>query len=317
MGERSLSLTRKSRRSHESKSSCSGSISSSVVKRKEKLALAQLKTKQLLKEQELKWKMTELQYEREFMEAQMEEERAVISLEVYRQAEEENEIDNVDNMDIFSMELESSVTQGTELCYLYEQPNWSDNRANVVVQPIPFECTPVQVHVPLEQSPTSGDILCGQEVGPHSAKEPERLRAPPVSSNCSQQVQLPLTQQINSKQGPVQFQSTRPVQCRMQDPVKTTCSDRFLNQRSVQPPLSQPSEHLPQSTIAPRQGSGEEIAQALCQVVSAPKVEYMHFDGNPIKYVSFMHNFETCLEKDNPDNSRRLQLLIQHCYGKA
>ena len=30
-----------------------------------------------------------------------------------------------------------------------------------------------------------------------------------------------------------------------------------------------------------------------------------------------MHNFETCLEKDNPDNSRRLQLLIQHCFGKA
>ena len=48
--ERSLSLTRKSRRSHESKSSYSSSISSSVVKRKEKLALAQLKTKQLLKE---------------------------------------------------------------------------------------------------------------------------------------------------------------------------------------------------------------------------------------------------------------------------
>ena len=60
VGGRSLSLTRKSRRSHESKSSCSGSISSSVVKRKEKLALAQLKTKQLLKEQELKRKMTEL-----------------------------------------------------------------------------------------------------------------------------------------------------------------------------------------------------------------------------------------------------------------
>ena len=36
-----------------------------------------------------------------------------------------------------------------------------------------------------------------------------------------------------------------------------------------------------------------------------------------MKYVSLMHNFETCLERDNPDNSRRLQLLIQHCYGKA
>ena len=74
---------------------------------------------------------------------------------------------------------------------------------------------------------------------------------------------------------------------------------------------------LPQGNITPRQGSGEEIAQALRQVISAPKVEYMRFDGNPMKYVSFMHNFETCLEKDNPDNTRRLQLLIQHCYGKA
>ena len=43
----------------------------------------------------------------------------------------------------------------------------------------------------------------------------------------------------------------------------------------------------------------------------------MPFDGNPMKYVLFMHNFETCLEKDNRDNFRRLQLLIQHCYGKA
>ena len=96
----------------------SSSISSSVVKRKEKLALAQLKTKQLLKEQELKRRMTELKYEREFMEAQMEEERAAASLDVYKQAEVENECGSVDNIDIVSMEIESSVTQGTELCYL-------------------------------------------------------------------------------------------------------------------------------------------------------------------------------------------------------
>lgn len=30
-----------------------------------------------------------------------------------------------------------------------------------------------------------------------------------------------------------------------------------------------------------------------------------------------MHIFEACLEKDNPNNSTRLQLLIQHCTGKA
>ena len=120
-----------------------------------------------------------------------------------------------------------------------------------------------------------------------------------------------------SKQFPVQVQSTHPIEHRMPDPVKVTCSDGFLGERSAQLPLPQPIEHLPQGTIALRQGSGEEIAQALRQVVSTPKVEYMRFDGNPMKYVSFMHNIETCLEKDNPDNSRRLQLLIQHCYGKA
>lgn len=30
-----------------------------------------------------------------------------------------------------------------------------------------------------------------------------------------------------------------------------------------------------------------------------------------------MHNFENCLERDNPDESRKLQLLIQHCTGRA
>ena len=100
MSERSLSLTKKSRRSHESKSSYSSSVSSSVVKRKENLALAHLKTKQLLKEQELKRRKTELQHEGEFMESQMEEERAAVSLDVYKQAEVENECGNVDNMRI-------------------------------------------------------------------------------------------------------------------------------------------------------------------------------------------------------------------------
>jgi hypothetical protein len=43
----------------------------------------------------------------------------------------------------------------------------------------------------------------------------------------------------------------------------------------------------------------------------------MSFDGDPMNYVSFIHNFETCLEKDYPDNAARLQLLIQHRNGKA
>ena len=70
----------------------------------------------------MKCKMTELEYEKEFMEAQMEEEREIVRLEVYKQAEE-NKIDNLergDSMDILSMELESSTTQRTKPCNLNE-----------------------------------------------------------------------------------------------------------------------------------------------------------------------------------------------------
>ena len=83
---------------------------------------------------------------------------------------------------------------------MYEQPSWSGERANVVVQPIPFECTPVQVRVPSEQSPASRNVFRGQKAGPHSAKETESLKAPPLSSNWPPQVQLPLKPQTNSKQ---------------------------------------------------------------------------------------------------------------------
>lgn len=91
-----------------------------MVKKKERLALEQLKTKKLLGEQELKCKMTELEFGKEFMEAQ--EEREIVRLEVYKQAEE-NKIDNLErgeNMDILSMELESSTTQRTKPCNLNE-----------------------------------------------------------------------------------------------------------------------------------------------------------------------------------------------------
>ena len=61
---------------------------------------------------------------------------------------------------------------------------------------------------------------------------------------------------------------------------------------------------------------GERIVKTLCQVVNTPKTEYVHFDGDPINYVSFMRNFKTCLE-DDADNSRNPQFLIQHCTSKA
>ena len=119
--------------------------------------------------------------------------------------------------------------------------------------------------------------------------------SPPVLRNELQQVQVPLMPQFKPEEiagRPTQVPWSQtpgayPGEFQMREPASFTSDGRL------------------------------EMVQALRQVVSTPKVEYMRFDGDPIKYVSFMHNFETCLEKDNPDNSRRLQLLIQHCYGKA
>ena len=36
-----------------------------------------------------------------------------------------------------------------------------------------------------------------------------------------------------------------------------------------------------------------------------------------MKYGTFLHNFEHFLERDNPDESRRLSLSVQRCSGKA
>ena len=62
--------------------------------------------------------------------------------------------------------------------------------------------------------------------------------------------------------------------------------------------------------------AGEQIVKTLSQVMNTPNLEYIHFNGDPINYASFIHNFETCLE-DSMNNSRNLQLLIQHCMGVA
>ena len=43
----------------------------------------------------------------------------------------------------------------------------------------------------------------------------------------------------------------------------------------------------------------------------------MSSDGDPQKFFLFMRSFEISVEKDTDDKSKRLQLLIQYCSGKA
>ena len=99
-------------RSHTSRSSGSSSLSLALAKKKEQLTLAQLKTKQELREQELKRKMSELQYAKEFMEAQMEEERTAVSFNVYEDVEGQGASSNVEDYDERLAEL---ATDGTNM----------------------------------------------------------------------------------------------------------------------------------------------------------------------------------------------------------
>jgi len=84
-----------------------------VVKNKGNVSSSSVEDETIIeRDQELKRKMTELQYsEKECMEAQVEEEKATASLEIYKQAEDENEIGNVERGDNID-------TGESELCYL-------------------------------------------------------------------------------------------------------------------------------------------------------------------------------------------------------
>ena len=99
-------------RSHKSRSSGSSSVSLALAKKKEQLTPAQLKTKQVLSEQELKRKMSELQYAKEFMEAQMEEETTAASFNVYEEIEGQGARSNVEDYDERLREL---VTDGSSM----------------------------------------------------------------------------------------------------------------------------------------------------------------------------------------------------------
>ena len=68
--------------------------STAISRKAEKLALAKLKVTQLKKQHQLERKMTELKFEKEMMEAQMEEERAAVSLIYEPDNEEEQNLDH-------------------------------------------------------------------------------------------------------------------------------------------------------------------------------------------------------------------------------
>ena len=306
------SLTRKLSKSSKGRSSGSSSASMVLAKRKEQLALAQLKTKQLLREQHLQRKMSELQYERDLMEAEMEEERAMASVNVYKELEDQCRDSQ------YKERLAELIPEEPLHPTQHQTRKEAQSQLNPLEQPVlrskPLDevpefrdndririsgvkaCKTVSTPAPNPVFSATGHTVNAGEAGtckyadqPYNLKDTEPLGiplvSPPVLRNELQQVQVPLMPQFKPEEiagRPTQVPWSQtpgayPGEFQMREPASFTSDGRL------------------------------EMVQALRQVVSTPKVEYMRFDGD----------FETCLEKDNPDNSRRLQLLIQHCYGKA
>ena len=55
----------------------------------------------------------------------------------------------------------------------------------------------------------------------------------------------------------------------------------------------------------------------LAQVLSLPRVDIEIFDGDPMRYHSFMSLFDECVDKVTDDNQTKLTRLFQFTTGCA
>ena len=236
----------------------------------------------------LRWKLRGEQFHFRFMKKLINHKKTPI-LEYLEPTSRENEVPDI--MSMLSANDQSSVP--LENVAMVETPALSSGVGKVELSvPVSVELTTSLLASTVTlSSPFAGDM---PTVPTPRIWKPRPFTPSPRPS--------PLVSPLLPKTEPKQ---TSPAQC-----IESWSSFWQIPQPSV-------PRQVKVETTDQQYDSGQEIVKALRQVVSSPKVEYHRFDGDPLKYVTFMHNFETYLEKDNPDEARRLQLLIQHCTGKA
>ena len=221
--------------------------------------------------------MSELEYAKEIMLAQMEGERAAVSFNVYEEVKGQGTHSSMEN---YNERLKGFVPEDA-----YMGGN--------------HEVTNTKSHIlPIVDPPVDGCLSVKQ---PSIIQEPAQL--------------LPVVEAGSRIQEP----SEPPKMCAVEHHIQELPQSSLVNppNNCTQAPARSVMAHAPEESTTVKQKVGENVARALRQVACMPKVEYIRFDGDTIKYVSFIHNFETCQEKENPDDARRLHLLIQHCFGKA
>ena len=272
----------------------SSSRLSSVSQKREKLALAQLnlhrlKLKQLLDEEE-----RPIRTKKELLKAEMEAEKAAVSLKIYEDDLNERKTD-IDEDLLPYLCLSSSQVPSQESAAQTSETSLEQRTQSSLSVTNPAIKSTSHSLPPLPSFTPSSFPKCSW--GGTAVIEQSR-----DSVSTSQ------TSFINVANGT----SCKPTQTVTSQCVKESWTP---NWKSPLAHTLQSAQHQPTETQ--QNDNGLELVKALKQVVVMPKVEYQHFDGDPLKYVTFFHNFETYLEKDNPDDSRRLQFLIQHCTGKA
>ena len=141
-----------------------------LTKKKEQLALAQLKTKQVLREQELKRKRSELQYAKQFVEAQVEEERAAVSFNVYEKVEGQGASSNVEDYDERLAEL---ATDGTNMGGNQEMAEVKANMLTVEESTV-GEHPSVRPTPVIQESPKILSVVKGENLAePHNQESPQ------------------------------------------------------------------------------------------------------------------------------------------------
>ena len=361
------SLGRKDPGSKASKLSLKTSLSM-MSRKREALALAQLKICQLKVRQRLDEEEHEIRRKRESMEAEMEAEKAAVSLKIYEEeeiGEEGREMELVISHDKehwqppklhgvteprgtsepFTMDRTPSlkpqvptIPSMSTTNYLNETVSGSflpHPKREALVVPI-SSCNSAQPNGYATLQPVSHLSSCKQLRFTSSLDKPAsgsvsgvRSSVTPTSNTVTSSFTVPVIQPWELQHTTSRLPSRDSKLLLVDSVVSSIKSSQPLYEQPVkeswfsvwQMPQAQSSQNVTCNTTPAQQvqyfDSGREMVKAMRQVVSSPKVEYLKFDGDPLRYVSIIHNFETYWEQDNPDDSRWLQLLIQHCTGKA
>jgi hypothetical protein len=352
------SRSAKSKHSKSMRSGASSSKASSIVRKREEMALARMKVEHLKIRQQFEIQEQEVRRKRELAEAEMEANMAVVSYEIFQENEGsiseskelgkyispydvQNTNEPIELVLMKDKESKHSYKSERQSCEVLTERGFqhkgfrsaseiheSNSRKPLVQegqsQPsLQYQGLPILDHNSASGLRETGTLPFGlpaarsQELLPNlAARAPvtngsENRENPDTLLQC---VSQPTTNGGLPHPYPPPLAATAgshyPHQINLNDSNIPSHQQGYALPTESNQPVG---DHIGNNRISPT----DEIARALRQVVNMPKIEYLHFNGDPLKFGAFMHNFENCLERDDPDDSRKLQLLIQHCTGKA